>query len=246
MTSPARRKPRYLELAEHFIARIASGEFAVGSLLPTELEICAHFSVSRHTARAALAQLISAGLVSRRAGAGTRVLTSHSAIRYQHEVDNIEDLLQYGTETRLEVHQSQQQRADAELALQLGIASGSLILRIAAIRYEEPSQVAVAVTDVALPLVRGLPVERLLDHSSAPRTIARLLDPARLSRVEQVFDAGRFNDAEAAALGVPAGSVALRVQRHDRDTAGRVAAFSTSLHPAGRFAYRMVLTRRGG
>jgi DNA-binding GntR family transcriptional regulator len=91
MSTARRGKPRYIELAEHFTASIHRGEFAIGGLLPTELEICAHFGVSRHTARAALTQLINAGLVSRRAGAGTRVLMSRSAMRYQHEVDNIED-----------------------------------------------------------------------------------------------------------------------------------------------------------
>ena len=242
--STARRKPRYVLLAEHFTARIASGEFAVGALLPTELEICKHFTVSRHTARAALSLLIDAGLISRRSGTGTRVLTSRSAMRYQHEVDNIEDLLQYGTDTTLRVTSSEQEHADTEIAWQLGVAAGSKILRIYALRFEEPSQVAVAVTEVAIPITRGLPVERLLDAESAPRAIAKLLDPAKLSRVEQVFDATLFSAAQAHALGMPEGSPALRVQRHYRNASGRVAGFAVSLHPAGRFAYRMALTRR--
>ncbi len=246
MSIPRKSKPRYIELAEHFSARIAGGEFPVGALLPTELEICAHFDVSRHTARAALTQLINAGLVSRRAGAGTRVLTSRSGLRYQHDVDNIEDLLQYGIETRLDVLQSERGEAAPDIALQLGIAAGCSILRINAVRFEEPSHVPVAVTEVAIPVTRGLPMERLLDCESAARTIARLLDPSKLSRVEQVFDAAVFSPAQASALDVPPNSPAMRVQRHYRDAAGRVAAFAVSLHPAGRFAYRMVLVRRSG
>ena len=39
----------------------------------------------------------------RKDGAGTRVIALSAAMRYEHEIDSIEDLLQYGNSTRLEV-----------------------------------------------------------------------------------------------------------------------------------------------
>ena len=81
MTGTRRNKPRYAELGDLLQAAIEKGEYAVGTLLPTELELCERFSVSRHTARAALAQLITAGLVQRRPGAGTRVISQRAAMR---------------------------------------------------------------------------------------------------------------------------------------------------------------------
>ena len=69
MTGTRRSKPRYAELGDLLQAAIEKGDHPVGTLLPTELELCERFNVSRHTARAALAQLISAGLVRARAPA---------------------------------------------------------------------------------------------------------------------------------------------------------------------------------
>ena len=103
MPSTRASKPRYAVLGDELQASIERGDYPVGTLLPTELELCERYSVSRHTARAALAQLIRAGLVSRRPGAGTRVIALSAAMRYEHEIDSIEDLLQYGNSTRLEV-----------------------------------------------------------------------------------------------------------------------------------------------
>ena len=50
-----------------------SGRFPVGSLLPTELELCERYDASRHTVRGALPELQELGLVSRRKNVGTRV-----------------------------------------------------------------------------------------------------------------------------------------------------------------------------
>lgn len=245
MRRAPRPKPRYLELAEHFTAAIARGDYAVGSLLPTELEICERFSVSRHTARAALSQLIAAGLVLRRPGAGTRVLMPREAMRYQHEVDTVEDLLQYGNQTRLEVRSARRERADAELALQLGARQGSEVVMMEALRFELGAREAIAWTDLVFPLSAALPLDQLLDLARAPRAVARLLDPRLLAHVEQVFSAASFGRVAAKALAVRVGSPAMRVARHYRDASGRVLAYAVSLHPAGRFSYRMVLSRRG-
>ena len=66
-------KPRHADVARDLMDGIASGRFAVGSLLPTELALCKRYSPSRHTVRVALAELAQRGLVSRRKNVGTRV-----------------------------------------------------------------------------------------------------------------------------------------------------------------------------
>jgi len=245
MSTSRRKKPRYLQLAEHFIERIASGDYPVGGLLPTELEICESFSVSRQTARVALSQLTAAGLVSRRPGAGTRVLMPREAMRYQHEVDTIEDLLQYGNQTRLELRSARREAAEAGLASQLGIVEGAAVLLLQAVRLEADSRLAIAWTDIAIPVASDVPTERLLNLQTAPRAIAHLLNPADLTRVEQIFDAARLPATAAKALGQRSGGPAMRVTRHYRGSDGRVLAYAVSLHPAGQFAYRIVLSRRG-
>ena len=53
----AERQPLYLQVAHNLSKAIAAKRFAVGSLLPTEEELCAEFDVSRHTIREAIRHL---------------------------------------------------------------------------------------------------------------------------------------------------------------------------------------------
>ena len=243
MTGTRRSKPRYAELGDLLQAAIEKGEYAVGTLLPTELELCERFSVSRHTARAALAQLISAGLVQRRPGAGTRVIAQNSAMRYEHEIDTVDLLMQYGNSTRLQVLEAERKLADAAMAQRLDIHEGKEYLRLHCLRLEEQSREPIAVTEMLIPVRTGVPTDKLLEVAGAARALAKFLDPTKLSRVEQVFDAASFDTGDAKLLDIKKSEPAMRVQRRYRDANGRLLLVATSLHPPGRFAYSMVLSR---
>ena len=66
-------QPRYLRISEELLSDIGAGKFPVGSMLPTELELCERFEVSRFTVREALRRLQEMGLLHRRRGSGTVV-----------------------------------------------------------------------------------------------------------------------------------------------------------------------------
>jgi GntR family transcriptional regulator len=243
MTATRRSKPRYAELGDLLQTSIEQGEYPIGTLLPTELELCEHFSVSRHTARAALAQLISAGLVQRRPGAGTRVIAQSAAMRYEHEIDTVDLLMQYGNTTRLQMLKCERLKATAAVAQMLEISEGRDYLRLYGLRLEEPSRQPIAVTEMLVPVRSGVPADKLLEVSGAARAVAKYLDPSKLSKVEQVFDASSFSAADAKALEIKRSEPAMRVQRRYRDPNGKLLMIAISLHPPGRFAYSMVLSR---
>jgi len=240
----ARRQPRYAELAAELIAAIRRGRWRIGTLLPTERELCQQHSVSRHTARAALAQVAAMGLVVRRPGAGTRVIASGEPMRYQHAVDSIETLLQYGRVTRLEITASARIAANPEVAAALNLAPGDELLRLAGLRYGEPQHDPICTTEIFLAKRPGLPLRKLLDLASASRAVIGVLDLRRIDHVEQVFDATVLSAANAQLLGAPAHTAALRVMRRYQDQGGEPFAYAISLHPEGRFSYRVALARR--
>lgn len=243
MSAKHRSKPRYAELGDLLQSGIERGDYPVGSLLPTELELCERHQVSRHTARAALSQLITAGLVQRRPGSGTRVIAQREAMRYEHEIDNLDLLMQYGNTTRLQVLETRSAKAAGAMARELEIGAGKEYLVLNGLRLEEPGRERIAVTEMWVPVRPGTPTGELLDLSSSARTVAGFLDATRLSRVEQVFDATSLTPAEAELLGVKDSEPAMRVRRHYRDAAGRLLMLAISKHPPGRFAYSMVLSR---
>ncbi|MFT3754369.1 MAG: GntR family transcriptional regulator [Pseudoxanthomonas sp.] len=243
MTDTQRSKPRYVELGHLLQTAIEKGEYPIGTLLPTELELCERFAVSRYTARAALAQLIAAGLVKRRPGAGTRVIAQNAVMRYEHEIDTVDMLMQYGNSTRLKILETERLPADAEMAQTLNIREGKDYLHLRGLRLEEPARQPIAVTEMLVPVRSGVPTEKLLDIASSARTVSKFLDPSRLLRVEQVFDATSFNAADARLLDIKKGEPAMRVQRRYIDAKGHLLMLAISLHPPGRFAYSMVLSR---
>lgn len=67
------REPLYSVIANRAEARIRSGQWAPGSRLPPERELCTVLDVSRATLRQALAELEERGLISRHQGRGTFV-----------------------------------------------------------------------------------------------------------------------------------------------------------------------------
>ena len=83
---------RYAVVAKDLMEGIASGRYPVGSLLPTEFELCDLYEVSRHTVRAAINQLLNQGLVSRRKRVGTRVEASSPRGGYSQSLATVADL----------------------------------------------------------------------------------------------------------------------------------------------------------
>jgi GntR family transcriptional regulator len=67
-------RPLYVRVRERLIERIRSGEWKPGQLIANEFEIAAEFGVSQGTARKAIGDLASEGLVVRRQGRGTFVV----------------------------------------------------------------------------------------------------------------------------------------------------------------------------
>ena len=243
MTAKQRSKPRYAELGDILQSGIERGDYPVGSLLPTELELCERYQVSRHTARAALTQLLAAKLVNRRPGSGTRVIAQREAMRYEHEIDNLDLLIQYGNSTRLQVLAAHMATASPSIAKKLEISPGTHYLHLDGLRLEEPTREPIAVTEMLVPIRAETPADELLDLSTSPRAVASFLDASHLSQVEQVFDAVSLLANEATLLGVKRSEPAMRVQRHYRDAKGQLLMLAISKHPPGRFAYSMVLSR---
>lgn len=237
------RKPRYQQIGEELQAAIEQGEYPVGAMLPTELDLCRTYDISRHTARAALARLSDAGLVMRRPGAGTRVIARRAAMHCACEANSTEQLLQYGKHSHLRLLHARREPADPATAEQLGIAEGTEHLHLTGLRLRSAEGGPIALTEMRLPIHTDTPVAELLDPARAGATLARLLDMARLSIVEQTFDVALFTATQARQLDVSAREPALRAQRRYVDNDGRLLMLATSLHPRDRFAHRSVLSR---
>ncbi|QHJ01265.1 GntR family transcriptional regulator [Xylophilus rhododendri] len=238
----------YVQIARDLAARIASGELAVGSVLPKEVDLAVTLGVSRHTLRAAIQELEQLGLVSRRRKLGTRVEAREPSGHYRQALSSLEDLIHYGQAHGRVLQSTRTVVADRALARQIGCAAGSTWLKISFMRLDgaaEPKPIGW--TDVYVDAEQG-------DVSSLPERVAgspdvlvaTLLETHYGRRVAQVRQDvhGALVPAELAeALQAEAGTPALRIVRRYLDEAGRLIDLSITLHPADRYVFSMQLTR---
>lgn len=234
------RKPRYLELAQEIGRGIETGRYAVGTLLPSEAELCEHHSVSRHTVREATRVLQELGLVSRHQGLGTRIQSATTPSRYVLAMDAIPDLWEYVKNTRLKVVRRKLIKAGDALTPLPGAAAGDIWRLIEAVRYEK-SGAPIAWKQVYIDArfdsvanevgMRTVPVYSLVEQHYGLKT----------EKVRQEISAMAMPAEAARALKAKAGSFGLAILRHYVGTDERVFEVTMSLYPADRFRYSVEL-----
>ena len=156
----------YLQILRSLKDEIIRGVYPVGSLLPTEEELCARFSVSRYTVREALRRLRDDRLVASRRGAGTTVVPPMSRDAYVHEVTSFNDLITYATGVRFQIDTMEMIAADARLALRIGGAAPwveGLVPAVIARLTERHPRIKFQVTDSDGVTLCGMLRERKLD-----------------------------------------------------------------------------------
>lgn len=236
------RAPRYAELAAALRQAITSGAYTVGDQLPTESALCATHDVSRHTARAALRLLETDGLIARKPGLGTTVVSTAPSQAFIQPVDGLDDLMQYAHDAVLRIAETSQGDIDPDTARRLDLPKGSRWLRLAGDRRRGEDVVALTTIYVA-ERIGAHPEDFRAADRAVTEEIERIYGVAPAS-ITQTIGAELIGDADALRLGVSAPAAGLRTARKYFDAAGDLYVVSDSLHPADRFAYRMAYRKR--
>jgi GntR family transcriptional regulator len=207
---------RYAQVARDLAEGIESGRFPVGSLLPTEFELCDHYGASRHTIRTAIRELQELGLVSRRKKVGTRVEAASPSRGYRQSLASVEDLVQFGAAHTRVVREIVDVVADRALAKQLGCPPGTRWLRISSLRMNgEPGAAPIGWTDVYVDAAYS--DLRDVVRESPDALISNLIETRygrRVAEIRQDVQAVLVPAKLAAELQVDAGTPALKMVRH--------------------------------
>lgn len=233
------RKPRYLALAEDIGREIGQGAYAVGSLLPSEAELCVRHGVSRHTVREATRVLQEQGLVARRQGLGTRIQSVRAPTRYVLAMDAIPDLWEYVKNTDLKVVRRKLIKAKDALTPLPGEpgASWRLLEAVRFVKSGEPIAWKQVYIDAQYDAVtaeigkRTVPIYSLVEQRYGVKT----------QTVRQEISAVAIPAEAAKALKVRQGSSALTLLRHYVGSDERVFEVTMSVYPASRFRYSVEL-----
>ncbi|QGZ30965.1 GntR family transcriptional regulator [Stutzerimonas stutzeri] len=232
-------QPRYLVLAQALIDDIKAGRYPLGSLLPTEHELCQQFSVSRHTVREAIRRLSELGLISRQQGVGTRVKATEVASRYVQASEGIADLHQYVRDVRLEIDAIGDVTLDDALAELLEAKPGQIWLHVRGLRHREGDTEPLARSDVYINRAyRGI-ADDLGDGTQPIYALIERRYGVQVVEVSQHLSAVNIGEADARLLDVEPGEAGLQVIRKYFGANQELLEVAISLHPGSRFSYSM-------
>jgi GntR family transcriptional regulator len=234
--------PRYQELADILQREIETETYPVGTRMPTELALCNRFGVSRFTVREAFRRLIDNGMVIRRQGSGSVVVSKNPTTMFVQKLNSIEELLQYSKDTVLKVRGSETIKADPDLAKTLGCATGETWERIEGIRHLDEKS-PICWTDVYVrPEYKTLAEQIGKDDTPVFMVIEREFGTVADAITMDLY-AGTMEQTKAWKLGVEPDSPTLVIARSYKDKNGRTFEVSISEHPAGRFTFSVDLLR---
>lgn len=134
------RPPKYIQIYEWVRGMIREGRLKVGDRIPTEPDLAKQFDSSRMTVRKAIDPLVLEGMVERRQGQGTFVVSNDivkltydvsKPIRFSHEMKQV------GLSHHHEVIAAKVINADKRLQQYLNLSEGARVILIKMVLYAD-------------------------------------------------------------------------------------------------------------
>ncbi len=209
--------PRYYQLME--ILRDLCASLEPGQIVPSELELCQMYGVSRTTVRKALDHLRQEGLLYRIQGKGTFVSPPKLRERFVHQTAGIyEDMASRGVALRTQVLEQTIIPASKVVASELQLVAGSPVIKLVRLRFVNDEPLLVSTTFLPYRSFPGLENEDL--NNASLYVVLREKYGVRLGRGTRLVEASPCTDEEAGLLGVPAGSPLLVISGTMCDSEG--------------------------
>ena len=231
----------YVQVAEHIRERIASGEYPVGSQIPTENELAEQLNVSRPTVRQALDTLAREGRLTRVKGSGTFVTEPKLIHEYTSFVTGYrEESRKKHRILRTKVISIQVEKAEERVADALKLKANEWVTRLSRIRHLENvnANAPVVYTTVYVPY-KLFPEMSELDFTDA--SLYEALDNRDLS----VTDASRRLEVVmppadvAAGLGINLFEPTVYITSLGYTRNGQLVEYSESYYPASRSSFQI-------
>jgi GntR family transcriptional regulator len=231
--------PRYQKLLSELVLRVQSGLYPVGSLLPTEHQLCDEFQLSRFTVREALRRMAEMGMVERLTRQGTRVVSERPAAAYVQALDSIDEVMRHVRDTRLNVVAIDIIAVDGALAQLLRCEPGKKWLYVCGSRETRGDQLPLSWTDIYV-------AERysgiMGDISSSGQPLYELILQrygVPITDIDQDIGATIVSPTMALALRVRPNSPALLVTRRAYNSKGEIIEVSVNTQPSARYTFSL-------
>lgn len=211
MIDPSTVIPLYYQIKEDLMKEIETGKWAVGEMIPSEIQLAHKYNVSRNTTQRAINDLVHDGILSRRQGIGTFVVAPkiEQALNCFYSFSQV--MRSQGIPTSTKVVSLTREKATSSQAKYLLIPTGEDVFVLKRIRY-----------------ANGIPF--MLDSSRIPVTLAPDIDSIDfeqnslyevleqkynicVSHAKEIFEPVIINKQESIYLAVDENSPAIMLDR---------------------------------
>lgn len=226
--------PLYRQIKGLMLRALEAGEWAPGTVIPSENELASRYKVSQGTVRKAIDELSAGNLLVRRQGKGTFVATHadpRAFFRFLRLIPLAGDIVQ-SKSVPIECWRA---KAGLEAARTLGIKLGAPIIIVR--RVLEFSATPVVVDEIYLPgeVFAGLNLDVLKEHQGSVYSLFEERFDVRMIRAEERIRAVAADRVNAELLKVAEGSPLLSVERvsytyGDKPMEWRRGLYSTAEH----------------
>jgi GntR family transcriptional regulator len=221
------KEPLYSIIANRAEARIRSGQWAPGSRLPSERELCEILDVSRATLRQALAELEERGLISRHQGRGTFVARPRLQAPLSGFFSISEALRARGMTVLTRVLGVTVVDASRQLSADLACLPGDALVRLERLRLVDDEPLVLETSHLPEALFPGL-----VDADFVTRSLYDILREDyghAVSDATEMLEPVITTARESALLGIPGQTPALLTRRVTSDTNGSIVELGQAL-----------------
>ncbi len=235
--------PLYLQLASLIRRCISSGLLKPGDQLPSELELCRHFAISRSTVRQALGELEEQGLILRRQGLGSFAAEPKLYRRSENIYSFTAEAAAMGRKPGSRLLSFEVIRPSAEIRQLMELRDeGVEVYRFTRIRLVDEVPLMLETSYYPCYIYPGLTRELLQTHSFYSLLFERGVVPGTAT---DVYEAIRLERGEADLLGTRSGSAGFNHQRITRTEDGAVFELTQSIIRGDRTKLEVTLQRGG-
>lgn len=235
----------YTQIAEYIQERIASGEYPVGSKIPTEYELADQLCVSRPTVRQALDALARQGHLTRIKGSGTFITEP----KLLHESTSF--IAGYREESRknhrilrTKVICIQTEKASSQVARALKLKANAHVTRLTRVRHLEHvnANAPVVYTTVYVPY-QLFPEMSQLDFTDASFYEALNVRGLPVVHASRTLEVAMPSAEIATALKISSFEPAVFITSLGYTQHGQLVEYSESYYPASRSSFQIEINR---
>ena len=232
--------PYYYQLIEIIKENIKAGVWMPGDRIPSEMEFCEQFGISRTVVRQALRELVTENIIVKRKGKGTFVAKPkiHEGL-IQKLTGFYHDMVERGLEPKTKVLFQDIVPANKKIADYLDVQVGTEVVEIERLRYIHDEPIQVVTTYVPLHLSPKLAIVDLTH-----RSLYEYLETEngiKLYRGKRYIEAVLANQEEAERLEITVGDPLIMLDSVSYTKTGKVIEYYHAVHRGDRTRFEVEL-----